>query len=190
MERLKKIKKEQRAKQEGIKPGNESYYVISGEKGDVKHLRDSQRYGIYKHLRKMGVIPNNMIVEGKSHDTEENLLYSLKKLSEKLEARPVEVGFVSYPGHLNRFEDFYKKAIKKGLIDESDFVFHKIETDETNEEKAYEQNPARKVLHRYKIARVGRYRAEKGGIKHMKPDPIIEGIRKTFGFLAKLTHGR
>jgi hypothetical protein len=150
--------------------------------GDVKHLRDSQRYGIYRHLREHGVIPKNMMVEGESSDTEENLLYSLKKIKEKAKKegikRPLDVGVVSYPGHLERFEGFYKAALREDLIKEEDFVFHRIKTDETDQERAYEEDPLRRLLHEYKLATLGRFKSKEGGIKHAGPDPLVTNIKR------------
>jgi uncharacterized SAM-binding protein YcdF (DUF218 family) len=86
------------------------YFVISGEKGKPK-LRESQRYGIYKELRKHNIKPSQMIIEGKSSDTLENALYSLTKLK-KME----NIGIVSYPKHLERFKYIIDKAKNEKLI--------------------------------------------------------------------------
>lgn len=168
------------------------YVVISGmyEKGSPKKIRESPTYEIYKHLRSHGVVPRNMILEGRSHDTEENLLYTLKKAKQIMnktgKEKPIDIGFVSNPDHLKRFEDFYKEAMIKGLIDHGDFRFHKIPTSETSEERAYELHPVVRLLHHYKLSAMGRFESEKGGIKLIKEDPIVKGVKKTAGVVQKL----
>ncbi len=149
----------------------ERYFVISGYKGKSKgDIREGQSYSIYKFLRRHGIKPSQMIVEGKSHNTLENALYTLKKLKDKKEKEGTketwDIAFVSYPGHLERFEDFENEAVKKGLISQDDFRFHKIKTEETPDEKNYENSILRKVKHNYKLATMGRYKSKKGGIKY------------------------
>ena len=89
-------------------------------------------------------------------------LYTLKKVKDKEqkqgEEKPWDIAFVSYSGHLKRFEDFEKEAIKKGLFDKNDFRFHKISTGENKEEKGYENNPLRRLLHRLKLLTMGKYK--------------------------------
>lgn len=186
---------EERAKKgfsEGEKLKKEGYYVISGYKGEgIKEMQGGQSYSIYKFLRNHGVKPSKMIVEGKSHDTMENVLYTLKKLKEKEEKngveRPWNIAFVSYKDHLKRYNDFETEAIKKGLVNKNDFEFHEIPTNENSEEKDYETSPMRKILHRYKLATIGKYKLKDGGIKYVnEKDPIIQVIKKSGGLLKKI----
>lgn len=171
---------------------NNGYIVISGmyEKGSTEKIRKSPTYEIYKHLRSHGVAPRNMILEGNSYDTEENLLYTLKKARELANktgrSKPLDIGFVSYPSHLDRLEDFYNEAIKKGLIGQGEFRFHKIPTPETREERAYESNIAVRALHHYKLNTMGRFKSKNGEIKQMKEDPIVKGVKKTAIVVQKL----
>jgi uncharacterized SAM-binding protein YcdF (DUF218 family) len=104
-DRKRTIKAIEKYKEEGTK-----YFVISGEKGKPK-LSESQRYGIYKELRKHNIKPSQMIIEGKSSNNLENALYSLTKLKEM-----ETIGIVSYPKHLERFKDIINKAKKEKLI--------------------------------------------------------------------------
>lgn len=99
------------------------YFIISGGRGSKK-LRESERADIYRGLRAAGytgkkgegpeIKPSQMIIEGKSKDTLENVLYSLRKL------RPgtKQIDFVSYPGQLDRFKLIIEKARKEGLVPE------------------------------------------------------------------------
>jgi len=144
------------------------YFVISGYKGKGKKgIKEGQSYSIYKFLRKHGIKPSQMIVEGKSHDTLENVLYTLKKLKKKKEKNGIkkswDIAFVSYPGHLERFEDFEEKAVKKGLIRKNDFKLK-----ETSEDKHYEKFLLRQLFHKYKLATIGKYKSKKGGIKYLE----------------------
>lgn len=169
----------------------EGYYIVSGYKREgIKDMREGQSYSIYNFLRNHGIKPSRMIIEGKSHDTLENVLYTLKKLKEREEKRGIErpwdIAFVSYPDHLKRFRDFYEKAIKKGLIKKDDFKLHEIKTSENAEEKAYENSPVRKFMHWYKKATINRYKAGGGGVKYNeKPDPAISFIRKIGSFIKR-----
>lgn len=151
----------------------DKYFVISGYKGKSKEdIKEGQSYSIYKFLRRYGIKPSQMIIEGRSHDTLENALYTLKKLKEKKEKKgieePLDIAFVSYPGHLKRFEDFENEAIKKGLIDKNDFNFHKIETKETPEDKNYEKSIMRILKHKYKLVTMEKYKSKNGEIKYLK----------------------
>ncbi|MFH1311087.1 MAG: YdcF family protein [Nanoarchaeota archaeon] len=162
---------------------DKGYFLISGYKGEgVEGMRKGQVYRIYKYLRDQGVLPKDICVEGKSHDTGENVLYTLKKMKEMEEKtgreKPLDIAFVSSPSHLKRFEDFYEEAVKKGIVDKKDFRFHKIETEEEGEEKGYEGSLPRKLLHYYKLRTMGRYKAKEGGIKYAHgEDFLIKFIR-------------
>jgi len=132
------------------------YYVISGYKGEgPKNVLEGQTYTIYKHLREHGIKPSQMMVEGKSHNTMQNVLYSLKKIKAREQKegdeRPWDVAFVSYPGHLDRLEDFERAAIRKGIIGENDFKFHRIETKESSKDRNYERKLSRKISHQINL---------------------------------------
>jgi hypothetical protein len=61
------------------------------------------------------------------------MLYSLKKIKDK---GGREVGIVSYPWHLERFNEIVKRGKKEGLIDE-DFNIHRIETNQSIKQGIY-----------------------------------------------------
>ena len=109
------------------------YFVISGNIDEKNNLRESQTYGIYKQLREHDIKPSQMIIEGKARDSIQNILYSLKKIKDK---GGREVGIVSYPLHLERFNEIVKRGKKEGLIDE-DFNIHRIETDQSIKQGIY-----------------------------------------------------
>jgi uncharacterized SAM-binding protein YcdF (DUF218 family) len=142
------------------------YFVISGYKGgNQKEISEGQSYSIYKFLRRHGIKPSQMMVEGKSHDTLQNVIYTLKKIKAREQKegdeKPWDVAFVSYPGHLDRFEDFVKQAEKKGIVEKGEFIFHKIPTGkDTKEERKYENNPLRRLSHLQKLATMERYKAK------------------------------
>lgn len=182
--------------QTGLKHKNDlkenKYFLISGYMGrGPKEVGEGQSYSIYKFLRKNGVKPSQMIIEGKSHDSLENVLYSLKKVKEKEEKlgvkKPWNVAFVSYPDHLKRFEDFEKAAIKKGFFDKKSFKFYNIPTEENSLERSYENSFARKILHRYKISSMDRYKSKDGRVKYVnKTDPVLSFIKKLEEFYKKI----
>ena len=136
---------DQERSEAALKSGNRlkdtGYFVISGHypHGNMKAVQKSQDYSIYKFFREHGVIPRDMLVEGQAHDTLENTLYALKKIMEKERkdgrAGPIDVGIATYHGHFRRFIDFYKQALKKGMIGKNDFRIHEISTPETEEQK-------------------------------------------------------
>ncbi len=177
------IDRADRALSEKDKLKDEGYFVISGHKGEgFEGMRKGQSYRIYKYLRDHDVLPKDIRVEGKSHDSEENVLYTLKKMKEMEEKsgrdKPLDIAFVSSPSHLKRFKDFYQEAIKRGLANKKDFRFHEIKTGGFGEEPGYENSLPRKLIHNYKLRTMGRYGAKKGGIKYNeKPDFIINLIR-------------
>ena len=159
------------------------YFLISGYKGEgFEGMRKGQTYRIYKYLRDNGFFPKDIRVEGKSHDTEQNILYTLKKMKEMEErggrTDPLDIGISTYPDHFKRFKDFYEEAIKKGLIEKDDFRLHEIPMIETDEEKRYENALPRKLLHSYQLRTMGRYKKKGGGIKYnLGTDKFIEFIR-------------
>ena len=172
---------------------NNGYFLISGYKGEgFEGMRKGQTYSIYKYLRDSGFFPKDIRIEGKSHDTLENVLYTLKKLKEQEEKSgvkksPLEVAFVSYPDHLKRFKDFEEEALRRGLIKKGDFKFHHIETSENQDEKDYENSPVLRVLHEYRLRRMNRYKTKKGEIKYSSGnDPLISlirGLRGIYNFV-------
>ena len=141
------------------------YYVISGARHDDEKVKGGQVYSIYNFLREHGIKPSEIMIEGKSKDTLENVLYTLKKVKNREEkngvGRPWNIAFVSYPEHLERFDDFEKEAIKRGVIEKKDFKFHKIRTfpkwkgrkKQRSDEKNYESNLLRRLFHRYKLVK-------------------------------------
>ena len=168
--------------------GKEGYFVVSGHRDPDS--KGGQSQSIYKYLREHGIKPSEMMIEGKSHDTLENVIYALKKIREReikrhgRIRRPLKVAFVSYPEHLDRFEDFEKEAIKKGLIRKDDFEFHRIRTfpkgeerkEKRKKERDYEGNTLRKLKHRYKLVTMGRYQEKSWETKRTKPNQIINFI--------------
>ncbi len=120
LERTKRIKKEKT-----------NYYLISGKKEEDKPFKETSRATIYKELRKYGIKPSKIKVEGKSGDTLENTLYSLRKLKSMK-----KIGIVSYPQHLKRFEYIINKAKEENLIHPKLKVTY-IPTNETSKEKVY-----------------------------------------------------
>ena len=114
-----------------VKKVKTKYYLISGEREEDKPFKETSRATIYKELRKYGIKPSQMKIEGKSGDTLENTLYSLKKLKGMK-----NIGVVSYPQHLKRFEHIINKAKEENLIPNNLKVTF-IPTDETSKEKIY-----------------------------------------------------
>ncbi|PIO08683.1 hypothetical protein COU59_00445 [Candidatus Pacearchaeota archaeon CG10_big_fil_rev_8_21_14_0_10_34_12] len=140
---------------------DEGYFVISGKVHDDEKVRGGQSVSIYNYLKRHGIKPGNIMIEGKSKKTMENVIYTLKKIKEReirkhgKIRRPIRVAFVSYPEHLKRFEDFEKTAIERGYFDRGDFEFHKIRTfphgkdrkSQRKVEKDYESSPERIIKH-------------------------------------------
>lgn len=141
---------------EEYKKSGAKYFLISGKIADDRTLKNSRRADIYRRLRKAGIKPKQMKIEGKSANTIENILYTLNKLSE--EDGPLKVGFISYPGHVRRMKDIYNKAVKENLVDPERIQFKKIETAETKEERDYEAAPIRKFFHRYLLSKIKKHR--------------------------------
>ncbi len=151
-----------------------SYFVISGSLGDKK-LSESQRADIYRELRKHGVKPSQMTIEGKSRNTVENIVRSLEKIKKR---GGKEVGIASYPGHLDRFVDIIKRGKEEELIDK-EFHVHRLETrsrkNQTPKERLYETLSG--VLHRYKL----RHGVEKA--MKSEDEPIIKYLKKAGNFI-------
>lgn len=173
------ILRTEKAEKEKKKLRKGGYFVISGHypHGSLEGIRKSQDYRIYKHLRENGIIPTEMMVEGQSHDTLENTLYSLKKIRQRADregrAGTLDVGIVTYHDHFKRFKDFYEKAVEKGMLKRGDFRLHKIQTEETKDDKNYEANLLRRLSHQFKLATIGRYKSKEGSIKQAERIPLI-----------------
>lgn len=108
-----------------------SVFMITGRIDEPK--RNSQVYKIYQHLRNSGLKPSQMIVEGKSRNTIENVLFSLEKLKKK---GAKDIGIASNPSHLDRFEYVIQKSKEEGIVNEN-FRVHRLETPENLREKIY-----------------------------------------------------
>ncbi len=112
------IDRASKALSEKDKLKDKGYFIISGYKGEgIERMRKGQSYRIYRYLRDNGVIPEGIRIEGKSYDSEENVLYVLKKIKEMEEKtgreKPLDIAFVSSPAHLKRLDDFYEEAVKR-----------------------------------------------------------------------------
>jgi len=105
--------------------GGANILLISGRID--KPIKTSEIYSTYKRLRSYGIKPGEMVVEGKSANTLENVLFSLEKLKKR---GAHDVGIASNPTHLDRFEYVIKKAKEEGIVDK-DFRVHRLETSET-----------------------------------------------------------
>lgn len=131
----KRVKRAIREYDEEVKAdpkGKHAYFVISGEQGNVP-LNKSERYWTYNELREHGINPSQMVIEGSSHNSMENILNSLNRIKKK---GGKEVGIVSYPWHLERFDYIINKAKEEGIVDK-DFKIHRLETSETVKEGIY-----------------------------------------------------
>lgn len=119
LERAKKGKKE-KAK----------YYVLSGD-GGSNPLPESSWKTIYDELRRCSIKPSQMKVEGKSTNTLENAIFSLKKLQGMK-----DIGIVSYPKHLERFKLIINKLREEKYLTK-DMKITYIPTEETIKQKIY-----------------------------------------------------
>jgi len=131
------------------------FLIASG--GKTPALSEHYKHGaqiIYERLRQNNVKPIDIKIEGRSKDNIENILLSLEKLRG---TKVKKVGIVSYPSHLDRFDEIIYIGKKEGVID-SNIQFYRIETDEKFIEKLYEI-PARYITRRQM----------RGGIKNAKP---------------------
>ena len=112
------------------------YVLITGDIEQNAHgeLKNSRYYSIYEELReKYNLKPSDMIIEGKSQDTLENFLYSVKKLKKKgIDKMEIATNRTQFW----RFKMFEKKAKKEGLIKES-FKIKPLYTHESFKEFIY-----------------------------------------------------
>lgn len=124
--------------------------IIVASGGAMPYMKPKYKHEahvVYEELRKAGIRPAEIRVDGTSRDNLENILHSLKKL----EGRGAkDIGIVSYPAHLDRFDKIIDKAKEEGIIPH-DMHFHRIETDQTLTETLWEI-PAR-MLTNYQLKR-------------------------------------
>ena len=106
--------------------------AISG--GGEAPLKDSERVAIYNILRKHHIKPKNIFLsEGKN--SKENIDNFFKKLN--IFGKEIKsLGIVSYPSHLDRFEEYIQEGKEKGKIPK-DLELHKIPTKQTFKEFSY-----------------------------------------------------
>jgi len=131
-------KRTKRAMVEYSKSDEETPYVLVT--GNIKYdahgeiKRDSQQPSIYRELRnKYHLNPSDMIIEGKSRDTLENFLYSIKKLKKKkINKMEISTNRTQYW----RFKMFEREAKREGLIKE-DFEITPLYTKESFSQFAY-----------------------------------------------------
>jgi uncharacterized SAM-binding protein YcdF (DUF218 family) len=119
------------------KETDKPYVLISGvlDRDESRKIKkDSQTYDIYKEFKKKSDIkPSEFIIEGKSKDTLENFLYSIKKLKDK---NIEHVKIATNPTQYWRFKLFENEAKKEGLIKNS-FEMTPLYTHETPKEFLY-----------------------------------------------------
>jgi len=121
------------------------YFIISGKLEGGESLKESQRADIYRELRRHGIKPRDIKVEGKSSDTLENAIYSLGGLD-----GGEKIGIVSYPRHLDRFERIIEQMKEEERIPK-DIRIEYIPTDQTFKQWAY--GVAANVKERFRLKR-------------------------------------
>ncbi len=159
----------ERAYEEG-KEEKGQIYLISGRID--KPIKTSQVYAIYKQLRSHDIRLGNIIIEGKSANTLENVLFSLEKLKKR---GAHDVGIASNPIHLDRFEYVIKKAKEEGIIDK-DFRVHRLEVPETPGEHIY--GVVSNWLYRYELRK---------GLAHAEKPWFHKWIKKIISYIAEKT---
>ena len=145
-------------------------YVISGAKEKCS-LKETQRYEIYRELRRHGIKPEEIILEKKSRNTIENLMDSLELLKKK-GAR--KIGISSNPSHLDRFETILHEAKKEGLIDK-EIKIYRLRTDESFGESIY--GFFAKLINQYKL---------REGIKNSKKYETPNLIKNIGEYISRL----
>ena len=174
----------QKAVEERDQLKKKGYFLISGYvpkgKENKRVYKGSQTQDIYRELRKYGIKPSEMRIEPQARNTIENVVYSLKKVKKR---GGRDVGIVSYPGHLDRFEDIIERGKKEGIIDKN-FEIHRIPTryKETPKEKAYEFGS--RLLNRYKLRQ---------GVKEAldsEDDPFVKFLKRSKNFIVNLISGK
>jgi len=122
---------------QNINEKNKPYILVSGKiqrDKENKPKKRSQQYLIYKELRKNYMLkPSDLIIEGKSEDTLENFLYSIKKLKTK---GINQMKIATNPTQYWRFKLFTNKAKKEKFLDK-DFKIEPIYTHESPKEFIY-----------------------------------------------------
>lgn len=90
-------------------------------------------------LLEIGIPLSKIKFEGKSRDNVENILFSLKQagLGDYDAQTNKKIGIISYPHHLDRFEQIINEAKRQGIINPT-LTVYRIETDEKWIEKVYE----------------------------------------------------
>lgn len=159
-----------RAERASRERNNQMIYVISGAK-EKGNLNETQRYVIYKELRRHGIKPGEIVLEKKSENTIENLMDSLELLKKK-GAR--KIGISSNPSHLDRFETILHKAKKEGLVDKG-IEIYRLRTEESFGESIY--GFFAKLLNQYKL---------REGIKNSKKYETPNLIKDIGGYISRL----
>lgn len=142
---------------------NADYIVVSGNIRDSEEDKNQSRR-IVAELKRHGINPSKITIEGRARDSIQNIIYSFRKIKQRGGTR---VGIVSYPDHLNRFTEIFHRAQSEGLIDPK-FKLYRIPTKENQREKFYEV--LAHVLHKYKL---------RNGVKRYleRPDPMTELLK-------------
>ena len=159
-----------RAERASRERSNQMVYVISGAK-EKGSLKETQRYEIYRELRRHGIKPEEIILEKKSRNTIENLMDSLELLKKK-GAR--KIGISSNPSHLDRFETILHEAKKEGLIDK-EIKIYRLRTDESFGESIY--GFFAKLINQYKL---------REGIKNSKKYETPNLIKNIGEYISRL----
>ena len=141
-----------RALEEDRKRGVE-YFLISGAK-DTPEVKGTQRADIYGQLREYGIPPKRIKISG-GYDTNENVELAIKRLKKMENINTV--GIVSYPSHLDRFENAIEKN-KSELPKEVEF--ERVETGQSTKQSVY--GGLSKIYHKYLP----------------KNNPVVKGVRK------------
>ena len=129
---------------------NSGAKVIVASGGKMPYMKPEYRHEahiVYEELRRAGIRPAEIRVDGTSRDTLENIVHSIRMLDG---AGAKDIGVVSYPAHLDRFEKIFKKAQEDGVVPK-DLRIHRIETDQTLQETLWEI-PAR-LMTKYQLRR-------------------------------------
>jgi len=119
------------------------YFMISGIQNSMVEMHIvntyslSQIFQIYKNLKKKHIPPSKMLIS-KGHNSEGNIYESFSKINNLFKGNEkLNVGIVSYPSHLNRFNKIYKNMTSDGRIEKT-HNFYRVETDQTFNESVYE----------------------------------------------------
>ena len=132
--------------------GGGKILLISG--AIEKPVKTSQVYEIEKQLRSYGIKPSQIMVEGKSKSTLDNMLYSLEKLK-KIGAK--KIGIAAPTSQLDRFESIIHQAKKEGLVDK-DFTIYRLRVPEDFKKRIY--GTVARLVYDYKLSRGLRYAKE------------------------------